>query len=225
MLDRRDFAVAFAPSAPARSVDPRRSILEALMRTIALRGYDRTTIDRVLSSAEVPAPVFDEHFEDKQDCLLAALDQLIGEIEGAISRRIADSTCWSERVAIGLETLLAAFAGDPDSARVALVECLSAGEDAIARVRSAIAKTVPVLEGGRRGDGLEGVSAPDTAHLPAQTSEAVAGGIASILHRRVLEGRTSELPALLPDLLYFALMPYLGHERALVASEAASARA
>ncbi len=119
----------------------------------------------------------------------------------------------------GLQTLLVAFAGDPDSARVALVECLSAGEQAIARVRAAIAKTVPVLEEGRKGDGQAGTWAPDTSHLPAQTSEAVAGGIASILHRRVLEGRTSELPALLPDLLYFALMPYLGHERALVASE------
>jgi AcrR family transcriptional regulator len=86
MLDRRDTAVAFATSAPARSADPRRGILEALMRTVALRGYDRTTIDRVLCGAEVSAPVFDEHFEDKQDCLLAALDELIGEIN-APSRR------------------------------------------------------------------------------------------------------------------------------------------
>jgi hypothetical protein len=102
---------------------------------------------------------------------------------------------------------------------------LSAGEEAIARVRAAIAKAVPVLEEGRHGDGQAGTGTPDTSHLPAQTSEAVAGGIASILHRRVLEGRTSELPGLLPDLLYFALMPYLGHERALAASESASARA
>jgi AcrR family transcriptional regulator len=225
MLDRRDLAVVFEPSAPIRSADPRRDILEALVRTIALRGYDRTTIDRVLLAAEVSTPVFDEHFEDKQDCLLAALDELIAGIEGAISERIGSAACWSERVLIGLETLLAAFAGYPDGARVALVECLSAGEEAITRVRSAIARTIPVLEKGRRGESDGVGSAPDTTHLPAQTSEAVAGGIASILHRRVLEGRTSELPALLPDLLYFALMPYLGHERALAASESASARA
>ncbi|MGA8363599.1 MAG: TetR/AcrR family transcriptional regulator [Solirubrobacteraceae bacterium] len=224
-MDRRDLAVVFEPSASIRSADPRRDILEALVRTIALRGYDRTTIDRVLLAAEVPAPVFDEHFEDKQDCLLAALDELIARIEGAISERIDSAACWSERVLIGLETLLAAFAGYPDGARVALVECLGAGEEAIARVRSAIARTIPVLEGGRRGESDAEASALDTTHLPAQTSEAVAGGIASILHRRVLEGHTSELPALLPDLLYFALMPYLGHERALAASESASARA
>ncbi|HEY2282022.1 MAG TPA: TetR/AcrR family transcriptional regulator [Solirubrobacteraceae bacterium] len=225
MFDRRNLAVALAPSAPARSADPRAGMLRALVRTIALRGYDRTTIDRVLLAAEVPAAVFDEHFEDKQDCLLVALDELIAEVERAISTRIDESACWSERVLTGLEALLAAFAADPDGARVALVECLSAGEEAIARVRAAIAKAVPVLEEGRHGEGGPETSAPDTAHLPAQTSEAVVGGIASILHRRVLEGRTSELPGLLPDLLYFALMPYLGHERALTVSATASARA
>jgi AcrR family transcriptional regulator len=224
MLDRRDLAAVLEPRAPVRSADPRRDIIDALVHTIALRGYDRTTIDRVLLLAEVPAPVFDEHFEDKQDCLLAALDELIAGIEGAISERIDDSMCWSERVRIGLETLLATFADHPEGARVAFVECLSAGELALARVRSAMASMIPILEGGRSPHGSEaGACAPDTDHLPPQTSEAVVGGIASILHRRVLEGHTAQLPALLPDLLYFALMPYLGHDRALAAAESASA--
>ena len=147
---------------------------------------------------------------------------MIGSIERAILERTESTTCWSERVRIGLETLLTAFAADPDGARVSLVESLGAGESAIARVRSAIAKTIPVLEVGRHQTDQAGGPAPDIEHLPPQTSEAVVGGIASILHRRVLEGRTGELPALLPDLLYFALMPYLGHERALAASEAVS---
>lgn len=219
MAQRRDLAVVLERSAPARSGDPRGDILDALVRTVALRGYDRTTIDRVLATAEVPAPVFDEHFEDKQDCLLAALDAVIGTIERAISERTETIECWSERVRVGLETLLAAFASDPDGARVSLVESLGAGESAIARVRSAIARTIPALEAGRHQTDRAGAPAPDIEYLPPQTSEAVVGGIASILHRRVLEGRTGELPALLPDLLYFALMPYLGHERALAASE------
>jgi AcrR family transcriptional regulator len=224
MLDRRDLAAVLEPSAPVRSADPRRDILDALVQTIALRGYDRTTIDRVLSLAKVPAPVFDEHFEDKQDCLLAALDELIARIAGAVSERVDDSAPWSERVRIGLQTLLAAFADDPDGARVAFVECLSAGEPAIARVRSAMARAIPMLEDGRsrsRRDGATEAPSPDPDHLPPQTSEAIVGGIASILHRRVLEGHTAELPALLPDLLYFALMPYLGHECALTAAESA----
>ncbi len=234
MLDRRNLAVVLEPCTPVRSADPRRRMLDALVRTVALRGYDRTTIDRVLALAEVPAPVFYEHFEDKQDCLLAALDESIARIEVAISERVEDSASWPERVRVGLQTLLAALADDPAGARVALVECLSAGEPAIARVRSAMASFVPTLEEGRSSrnggrcersgspDGDAETADVDAAHLPPQTSEALVGGIASILHRRVLEGRTAELPALLGDLLYFALMPYLGHERALAAAGAAS---
>jgi hypothetical protein len=35
------------------------------------------------------------------------------------------------------------------------------------------------------------------------------------LQRRVLQGDTAELPGLHADLTYFALLPYLDHERAL----------
>lgn len=217
MLDRRRCAVALEPSSLIR--DPRGRTLDAFVRTVAREGYDRTTIEEVLVLAKVPEPVFYEHFEDRQDCLLAALEELIARIEGAVSEQVDRSAPWSERVRIGLRTVLAALAGHPDGARVAFVECLSAGEPAIARLRSAMARFVPALEEGRRcGDGPDAddvASASDTDHLPPQTSEAVVGGIASIVHRRVLESHTAELPTLLPDLLYFALMPYLGHERAL----------
>jgi AcrR family transcriptional regulator len=220
MPDRRDLAVVLEQSAATRAGDSRSAILDALVRTIAVRGYDRTTIDRVLLAADVPAAVFEEHFEDKHDCLLAALDELIAGVKTAVRERVGASAPWSERVRTCLQALLAALAADPDGARVAFVEYLSAGEAAIARVRCAIASAIPILEEGRRGDPGGGVPAPGTGHLPPQTSEAVVGGIASILHRRILEGETSQLPALLPDLLYFALMPYLGHERALVCSRA-----
>jgi AcrR family transcriptional regulator len=210
-LDRRHLAVAPEPSAATRRADPRRRILDALIATVAHRGYDRTTLERVLHVADVPAPVFDEHFENKQDCFLQAIDELISRLECTLLERISRSAPWPERVRLGLQTLLRALARDPDAARVALVESLSAGEPAIEALRSALAAFVPILD---EGLGL----APSIEHLPPQTSEAIVGGIAAIVHRRVLEGHTAELPALLPDLLYFALMPYLGHHHALAAA-------
>jgi AcrR family transcriptional regulator len=197
---------------PGRSSNPRRRILDALISTVAHRGYDRTTVDRVLRTAEVPAVVFDEHFQDKQDCFLQAIDELIGEAECMVLRRVSGPEPWPERVWLGLETLLWLLAEHPEGARVAMVECLSAGEAAAERYRSALRIFVPLLEEGR-------ALAAYPEHLPPQTSEAVVGGIASILHRRVLEGSTSELPSLLSDLVYFTLMPYLGHHRAITAAE------
>jgi AcrR family transcriptional regulator len=195
-----------------RCADPRRQIFDAMIETVAHRGYELTTIERVLSAAQVPAPVFDEHFETKQECFLHTLDALIARLEQTLAARADRQAPWPERIRLGLETLLVELADHPDSARVALVECLSAGEAAVARLHRALARLAAVLdEGQAQAVDREGAG---VGRLPPQISAAVVGGIASIVHRRVLEDQTAELPELLPELLYFALMPYLGHDGA-----------
>jgi AcrR family transcriptional regulator len=200
----------------ARYCDPRRQIFDAMIETVAQRGYDRTTIERVTGAAQISAPVFEEHFEDKQDCFLHALDRIFGRIEQILLARVSWSAPWPERIQIGLRALLVELAEHPDSARVALVECLSAGDASVARLRAALARLVAILDEGREYAAERG--SPGCEYLPPQISVAIVGGIAAIVHRQVLEERADELPLLLGDLLYFALLPYLGHDGALCAS-------
>ncbi len=217
--NRKPSASALAPTADLDSKssgsagcsDPRARILDALIATVAYRGYDRTTIERVLQTADVPGVVFDEHFHDKEDCFIQALDAMVERLHASVLEQFDRTAPWPERVRKGLKALLAALASDPEAARVGMVECLSAGPGAGERYRLTLSAFVPLLEEGRR-------HAAYPEHLPPQTSEAVVGGIASILHRRVLEERTPELPSLLGDLVYFALVPYMGHHRAMTAA-------
>jgi AcrR family transcriptional regulator len=211
-----DDALAGREDRIARYGDPRRQIFDAMIETVAQRGYDRTTIECVLNAAQVPAPVFDEHFEDKQDCFLCSLDRLFGRVEQIMLARVHWSVPWPERIQIGLRALLVELAEHPDSARVALVECLSAGDAAVARLRAALARLVAILDEGHEYAAEQG--SPGGEYLPPQISLAIVGGIAAIVHRQVLEERTAELPLLLGDLLYFALLPFVGHERALCAA-------
>lgn len=201
------------PTAPRRPTepDPRKRILNATIETVADRGYDRTTVNRVLQSAHVEETVFSEHFRDKHDCFMQALDNLIGGAELAALEQFRQAGPWSERVRLALQRLLRGLARNPHGARVALVEVLSAGPDARARQRSALSLFTSLVEEGR-------AEATSTEHLAPQTPEAIVGGIASILHRRALEGDIAELPALHKDLTYFALLPYLDHERAMAAA-------
>jgi hypothetical protein len=111
-----------------------------------------------------------------------------------------------------LESLLGALACDRDGARVVFVEMLSAGPAACERHRAALALFASLIEQGRS-------QCAGGEHLPPQTSEAIVGGIASILHRRVLQSDTAVLPALHADLTYFALLPYLDHRRALAVAD------
>jgi AcrR family transcriptional regulator len=210
--ERSASAVSSSPAPDAgHYYEPRARILDALIATVSYRGYDRTTVERVLQTADVPAAVFAEHFENKEDCFLQALDGMISRLQGSVLEQFDKSASWSERVRLGLAALLTTLASDPEAARVGMVECLSAGPAAGERYRATLSAFVPLLEEGRR-------HAAYPEHLPPQTAEAVVGGIASILHRRVLEERTPELPKLLGDLVYFVLVPYLGHHRALVAA-------
>jgi AcrR family transcriptional regulator len=188
--------------------DPRRRLLDAMIETVALRGYDLTTVSRVLSSAEVQEAVFSEHFRDKHDCFMQAVDDLIDHAERSAIEQFQRTVPWAERVKLAIENLLYALAARPAAARVVFVEMLSAGPASCERQRSTLALFAALLEEGRS-------LSPNTEHLPPQTSEAIVGGIASILHRRVLQEDTAELPALHADLTYFALLPYLEHERAL----------
>jgi AcrR family transcriptional regulator len=202
---------AAAAVASAPRPDPRRRLLEAMIETVASRGYDRTTVSRVLSSADVQEAVFSEHFRDKHDCFMHAIDELIGRAERSAVEQFGQSSPWPERVSLALESLLKALARHPDAADVVFVEMLSAGPAACERHREALALFTSMLEEGR-------MLSCDSQYLPSQTSEAIVGGIASIVHRRVLQGNVAELPSLHADLTYFALLPYLDHERALAAT-------
>jgi AcrR family transcriptional regulator len=196
-------------------MDPRRRLLDAMVETVALRGYDRTTVSRVLSNAGLQEATFSEHFYDKHDCFMQATDDLLGRVERDALAQFQRAAPWPERVRLGLENLLCALAFNPAGARVALIEMLGAGPEACERQRSVLALFATLIEEGR-------LQAADTSALPAQTSEAIVGGIASIVQRRILQGDTARLPELHTDLTYFALLPYLDHERALSVAHASA---
>jgi hypothetical protein len=46
------------------------------------------------------------------------------------------------------------------------------------------------------------------------TAETLVGGIYEVVYARVLQGHGEQLPALLPDLLFSVLLPYVGREAA-----------
>jgi AcrR family transcriptional regulator len=209
------FAEAQLAVIPLAGTDPRKRLLDAMVETVALRGYDRTTVSRVLSSSGLEEATFSEHFYDKHDCFMQATDDLLGGVERDALAQFQQAAPWSERVRLALQSLLCALARNPAGARVALVEMLGAGPEACERQRSVLSLFAALIEEGR-------LQSADTAALPVQTSEAIVGGITSIVQRRILQGDTARLPELHADLTYFALLPYLDHERALSVARASA---
>lgn len=184
----------------------RERLLAAIAQEVAVRGYRGTTITQVVKSASVSTRDFYEIFENKEQCFLAAFDAVRDHVEQLVTSAVADETAWSAQVVAALRAALEFFAAEPDLARLCLVEPVSATPTIAIRFREAVLACVPALALGRElnGDG----------DLPPSTEDSLLGGMISLATRTILAGETDRLPTLLPDLVEFALSPYLGAERA-----------
>lgn len=159
--------------------------------------------------AAVSKSDFYKHFESKDDCFVAAYDAAIERIREQVQAGCAKQNDgdWALRVRDGIVSMVELLEEDPAVAGIALVEGLRAGRGVYDRYQAAVESFVPYLRKGAP-------AAPGGGEVPAATDEAVVGGIASLLGRRILAGETEQLDQLIPAVLEFALMPYLGSEEA-----------
>ncbi len=187
----------------------RERLIAGLTEVLYEVGYQKTTVSLIGRRAAVSKSDFYKHFESKDDCFYAAYDSAIEriheQVEVACRRRPEDG--WPPRVREALASLLAALAADPPLASLSLVEGLRAGPGIYDRYQAALEGFVSRLREGAP-------PAPGGGEVPRATDEAIVGGIAALLGRRVVAGQTEQMRALLPQVLEFALTPYLGTDEA-----------
>jgi AcrR family transcriptional regulator len=183
----------------------RERLIAGLTEVLYEVGYERTTVSSIGRRAGVSKSDFYKHFESKDECFFAAYEAAIEQIRARVLEGCAkhEEVEWPRRIREGIGSLLTLLAGDPALASLALVEGLRAGRGVYDRYQTAVESFVPYLRAGAP-------RAPDGDPVPAATDEAVVGGIASLLGRRVLAGEAERIDELLPDVLEFALTPYLG---------------
>lgn len=187
----------------------RERLIAALIITLADVGYQKTTVSMIGRRAAVSKSDFYKHFDSKDECFLAAYDFAVERIRAAaVDACAADgSGDWATRVRAGVVGLLTLLTEEPPLAAIVLAEGLRAGRGIYDRYQGAVESFVPLLrEGAPDGPGGQPV--------PPPTDEAVVGGVASLLSRRVIAGETADLAGLLPDVLEFVLTPHLGTEAA-----------
>jgi hypothetical protein len=103
--------------------------------------------------------------------------------------------------------MLRFLAGEPELARVCMIEPVAAGGEIAAKHRASMQGFVEILKAGRPEHSGE-------RPLPQATEETVIGGIVSLIVREISSGRAERLEELLPDLVELTLAPYLGNEQA-----------
>jgi AcrR family transcriptional regulator len=183
----------------------RERLIAGLTQALYEVGYQNTTVSLIGQNASVSKSDFYKHFESKDDCFHSAYEAAVERIR---DRLLGECTAhqddeWALRVRAGIDSLLTLLAADPALASIFLVEGLRAGRGVYDRYQAAVETFVGYLR-------EDAPPAPDGDEVPAATDEAVVGGIASLLGRRVLAGEAEQIVELEPVVLEFALTPYLG---------------
>lgn len=181
----------------------RERLLNALAECLHEHGYEQTTVAQIGKRAGVSKSDFYKHFESKDACFLAAYDDSVARIRERALAGCDAGGAWTDRVLATLAALLQALSSEPAQARLVFVEGLRAGRGVYDRYQEALESFVPHLR--------DGAPAPaGEVPAPPATEEAVVGGIASLLSRRIAAGETERLAEFLPQIGEFALTPYLG---------------
>jgi AcrR family transcriptional regulator len=181
--------------------------LRAMVEVVAERGYAATTITQVVDRAGVSSATFYKLFDDKEACFLAAYDELMGRLYARVDAAFegAAGSPWASRVQAAVRALAAELQADPSAARFAIIEVLAAGPRALARRDAALRRFTGFIDAGRSETSLE---------LPGLTSTAIVGGIYELLYSEILHGANAQLPARVPEIVYWITQPFLGPQRA-----------
>jgi AcrR family transcriptional regulator len=185
----------------------RQRLLASLVFTVAEHGYNETTITRVIEGAGVTTRTFYKYFDSVETAYLAAFEAAADSLASQLAEAYGSESEWPLRIRASLDALLEFFTASPELARLCLTEPFVAGPAISRRYQESIARLAPYLREGRE---LREGSEP----FPETTERGLLGSIGTQIGRKVSAAEAEDLPGLLPDLVQFALTPYLGSAEA-----------
>lgn len=203
-----------APELKLVTSSKRQTILDGMLEAVGAEGYERTSVRTVLDRTGVYRQAFYDNFADKDDCYLQAYDAGVERIEALMVAAAAEQTSWTGRLRAGLGALLDFLDAEPDSGRALIVEVHAAGAPALAKRSAAMQRVNSFLDQAREEAG-------ESEAPPPIAGEGIAAGIHAVIHSRLATGADDGFRQLLPEFMYFAVLPYFGAELASAEMQAA----
>jgi AcrR family transcriptional regulator len=185
----------------------RSRLLVAAAAVIDELGYEQTSVARITTRARVSRRTFYELFGNREACLVALLDDVVGRVEREIAAAGLEGLAWRERVRGGLWAILSFLDGEPVLARICVVHALHGGPGVLERREQILARLAAVLDEGRR-EGLPG------EECTLVTAEGLVGGALGVVYARLRSGDRRPLTDLLDELMGMIALQYLGSRAA-----------
>jgi AcrR family transcriptional regulator len=185
----------------------RARIVNALALEASEKGFRAVTIADIVKRAGIARNTFYENFSSKEDCFLAAQKYAMAAALEHVVTAAGGIDDWPRRVEAGLAAFLSFVAREPALSRTCMVDALAVGPAAVGYYEESLQAFVSLFRLGRD-------VSPYGRELPETLEEALIGGVFWILYQRLLLADADQVEELLPELVEFALTPYLGAEAA-----------
>jgi AcrR family transcriptional regulator len=187
------------PSAVVSQVQ-RERLLEAMVIVAAESGYQEASVERILAQARVSRRTFYDLFEDREDCFLAAYDEVLACVVSLMVQAFDEGDSVEDQMRGALQAFCDFCADEPEAARACIVEVLAAGPRARGRRAEALDRLARLVEG----------ILPETfgdQRLGPLAARALVGGVHELVYQRVDRGEVSMLPALAAEILSAQMVP------------------
>lgn len=186
-------------------ISQRQRVLDAIADCCAEKTYPATTIADIVAQAGVSRRTFYKLFPNKRSCFEAAVQRFADEVAETVEAARSEEDPWLDTIGKTLGAVLAMLASKPAFTNLALVEAVGVEPALIdAYWKLVIDKLrVPRPEG------------KDDDQWERETRVAV-GAAQVMIAQQIAGGRTDELTSLLPELVYIAVLPFVGQREALM---------
>lgn len=174
---------------------------------LAEKGSSDLSVSTVLLSVGVSEAAFEEEFNDKESCLFAAYDALTERMVDLAAANCDSGAPWPKRASAGLRALLEELAAKPEMANAVMLSFPGVSPGAYQRYVDLLARFLPLVREGREYSDLRQALSPRVELLAVGAAEA-------IIFAEVDAGRAARLPAMIPEILFSLLVPFMGPERA-----------
>jgi len=178
-----------------------------MVETVGSHGFAAVDVGELCEQAQVGRAHFDRCFAGIEDCFLCVHDEVANEFCERVLAAYAGPSSWHDRIWAAGWAAMRFLAQDPTRARFLVVEVNGTGSSAQERRDQALQRLADILDGGRQE-----LEKPDS--VSRCTAEIVAGAIYGTVLGKVEDGSIERGEDFLPELVYMAVMPYLGSRAA-----------
>jgi AcrR family transcriptional regulator len=170
----------------------RERLIDAMIELCAQGGYHKVSITELCSFAGVSPVTFNEQFQSKEDCLVAAHRHCCERIFGRMWALAGESGEWPEAARRAMAVVLEGVQGDPDAGHLLFIEALGGGP--LTR-----AERQRVLREFERGAEQLLERTPTDRQTVDVPPIAVIGALRHVVSRHLLTHSADRLPSLLED--------------------------